>query len=80
MLIDRADNTVSLCEMKYVQDEFEMTAEEVANIRHRGALFSSATKSRKSIQNVLISSYGMRRSKYSGVIQREVTLDDLFKE
>ena len=80
MLIDRADNTVSICEMKYVQDEFEMTAEEAANIRHRGVLFASATKSRKSIQNVLISSYGMRRSKYSGIIHREVTLDDLFKE
>ena len=80
MLIDRDDNIVSLCEMKYAQDEYEMTEEEAARIRRRGALFQSATKSRKAIQNVLVSSYGMRRSKYSSVIQREVTLDDLFRE
>lgn len=79
MLIDRADNTVSICEMKYVQDEFEMTEEEATKIRRRGSLFVNTTRSRKSIQNVLISSYGMKRSKYSGVIHREVTLDDLFK-
>jgi len=79
MLIDRDDNTVSLCEMKYAQDEYEMTEEEAARIRRRGALFLSATKSRKAIQNVLVSSYGMRRSRYSGVIHREVTLDDLFR-
>ena len=80
MLIDRDDNTVSVCEMKYAQDEYEMTEEEATRIRRRGALFLSATKSRKAIQNVLVSSYGMRRSRYSGVIHREVTLDDLFRE
>ncbi len=65
--------------VKYVQDEFEVTEEEADKIRRRGALFANVTRSRKSIQNVLISSYGMKRSKYSGVIHCEVTLDDLFK-
>lgn len=80
MLIDRADGTVSLCEMKYRQEKFDMTAEEAEKIRRRGALFSRATKSHKAIQNVLISCFGINRSKYSGVVHREVTLDDLFKE
>ena len=80
MLIDRADNTVSVCEMKYSQDEYDMTAEEAGNIRRRGNLFARATKLRKAIQNVLITNFGMRRSKQSGVIHREVTLDDLFVE
>ena len=80
MLIDRADGTVSVCEMKYSQDAFSMTAEEAEKLRQRGTLFAHATKSRKAIQNVLISCYGMSRSKYSGVIHREVKLDDLFKE
>lgn len=80
MLIDRDDNTVSLCEMKFVQDEYELTEEEAGKIRRRGALFLRATKSRKSIQNVLVTNNGMRRSKYSGVIHREVTLSDLFRE
>ena len=79
MLIDREDNTVSLCEMKYAQDEYELTAEEAAKIRRRGVLFQQVTKSRKSIQNVLVSTYGMRRSCHSGIIHREVTLSDLFR-
>lgn len=80
MLIDRADNTISVCEMKYSQDEYDMTAEEAGNIRRRGNLFAKVIKSRKAIQNVLITNFGMRRSKHSGIIHREVTLDDLFKE
>lgn len=80
MLIDRNDNTVNICEMKYSQDEYELTEEEAAKIRRRGVLFQCATKSRKSIQNVLVSNYGMRRSKYSGIIHREVTLSDFFRE
>ena len=80
MLIDRADGTVSVCEMKYGQEKFDMTAEEAEKVRRRGVLFSRATKSHKAIQNVLISCFGINRSKYSGVIHREVTLDDLFKE
>ena len=75
MLIDRADNTISVCEMKYFQDEFEITSEEAERIRHRGVTFANATRSRKAIQNVLVSN-----SKYSGIIHRVVTLDDLFKE
>lgn len=80
MLIDRADNTVSICEMKYGQGEFEMTEEDADKIRRRGALFASISRSHKSIQNVLIASYGMKRTKHSGVVQSVVTLDDLFKE
>ena len=80
MLIDRTDNTISVCEMKYSQDEYDMTAEEAGNIRRRGNLFAKVIKSRKAIQNVLITNFGMRRSKHSGIIHREVTLDDLFKE
>ena len=78
MLIDRADNTVSVCEMKYAHDGFEMTLKEADGIRRRVALFASATKTRKSMQVVLVSTFGMKRSKHSGVVQREVTLDDLF--
>ncbi len=80
MLIDRDDNTVSICEMKYSQDEYELTEQESEKIRRRGVLFARTTKSRKSIQNVLVSNYGMRHSKYSSVIHREVTLADLFRE
>ena len=80
MLIDRADNTVNICEMKYGQGEFEMTAEDADKIRRRGALFASMSRAHKSIQNVLIASYGMKRTRHSGVIQSVVTLDDLFKE
>ena len=80
MLIDRADNTISICEMKYVQGEFEMTAEDADKIRRRSALFASAARLRKSVQNVLITSYGMKRTRNSSVVQSVVTLDDLFRE
>ena len=78
LLIDRADNTVNLCEIKFSQAEYEITKTVADNINNKLERFVEQTKTRKSVILTTITSFGLKRNKYSGQIQRQLTFEDLF--
>lgn len=78
LLIDRRDQTINLCEMKFSQGEFEITKQYDEHLRNRAESFRSATKTRKALHQTFVTTYGLKRNMYSGNIQSEVLLDDLF--
>ena len=80
LLIDRRDQTINLCEMKFSQSEFEITKQYDKHLRERAETFRSATKTRKALHQTFITTYGVKKNMYSGTIQGEVKLDDLFIE
>lgn len=80
LIIDRRDRVVSLCEIKYCISEFEIDKSYDLNIRNRINTFSNITKCKKTIQLVMITTYGVKRNKYSGIVGTQVVLDDLFHE
>ena len=80
MVIERGDNTINLCEMKFSEREYEISKEYDAVLRNKICRFVEETKSRKSIQLTFITTYGLQRNIYSGqLVQNEVLLDDLFE-
>ena len=80
MVIERGDNTINLCEMKFSEREYEISKEYDAVLRNKISRFVEETKSRKSIQLTFITTYGLQRNIYSGqLVQNEVLLDDLFE-
>ncbi len=80
LIIERADNLVNLCEIKYSQNEYSITKEEEMKIRNRVADFISETGLRKGILTTLITTYGLRQNIHSGVAQVQVTMDELFEK
>jgi hypothetical protein len=78
LVIDRSDGIVNLCEIKFSKYEYEINKSYAERLSERVGIFESETKTRKTPHLTLISTYGMKRNKYSGVIRSEVTLDDLF--
>ena len=78
MVIERGDNTINLCEMKFSEGEFAINKDYDKILRNKIARFMEETKTRKSIQLTFISSYGLQRNMYSGIAQNEVVLNDLF--
>ena len=78
MVIERGDNTINLCEMKFSEGEFAINKDYDKILRNKIARFMEETKTRKSIQLTFISSHGLQRNMYSGIAQNEVVLDDLF--
>lgn len=80
LLIDRKDETVNLCEMKYAKDEFEITREYEQQLQRKVDVFTQATRTRKSIHLTLVTTFGVKENAHSGIVQSQVTLDDLFAE
>ena len=78
MVIERGDNTINLCEMKFSEGEFSINKDYEKILRNKIVRFMEETKTRKSIQLTFISSYGLLRNMYSGIVQNEVVLNDLF--
>lgn len=78
LVIDRADRTVDLCEMKYSDGPYEIDKDEDERLRGRRAAYQREAGGRKNCRTTLVTSYGVKPGKYRGVVQAEVTLDDLF--
>ena len=79
MLIDRKDQAINICEMKYSADEYAITEEYEKKLRQRANLFRYVTKTKKALQHTFITTYGVRQNLYSGIVQSEVTMNDLFR-
>jgi hypothetical protein len=76
--IDSNGRIINLCEMKYAIDKFTITKNINDNLRKKRAVFIEETKTRKTVHLTFITTYGVKRNMYSGYVQSEVTLDDLF--
>lgn len=78
LVIDRADRTVNLCEMKFYNKSYTMTAIDEENIERKVSSFIEATGTDKNIIVTLITSKGLTQNEHSGCIQKELSIDDLF--
>ena len=79
LLIDRADEVINLCEIKYDSDKYALTVDYEEKLRTRASLFRYVTKTKKAVVHTFITTYGVARNIHSGIVQSEVTMDDLFK-
>lgn len=79
LLIDRRDNVVTICEMKYSINAFEIDKAYSTALRNKIGVFQQETKTRKSVNLLLVTTFGLKQNMYSrGLAQNEVTMDDLF--
>lgn len=79
MLIDRADNIINICEMKFSEDDFTVTSSYNRQLRHKMTVFCEETKCRKTLHLTLVTTYGLTFNEYSGNFPKVITMDDLFK-
>lgn len=80
LIIDRRDHIINLCEIKYAAEEYVITKETDLNIRNKIGTFMEATKTKKTIQTTMITTYGVKANQYSNLINTQIVLDDLFAE
>lgn len=78
LLIDRNDNVINICEIKYCNGEYEITSAYDEKLRNRAALFRKITGTKKAIVHTFITTYGLKQNRYSGLVQSEITMEDLF--
>ena len=80
LLIERADNIINLCEIKYASEYYTISKDEHDKILRRIASFRSETSCRKGISPTFISTYGIMQGKHSEFVTAEITMDQLFAE
>ena len=78
MLIDRRDQVINLCEIKFSLSEFAIDKDYDARLRNRREQFRTLSHTKKSLYITMITSYGLVRNQYSGNVQNEITGEDLF--
>ena len=64
--------------MKYTAKDFRVDKDYYRLLLNRHELLREAVPRRKTIQNILITTFGLVCNEYSGVFSNVVTLDDLF--
>ncbi len=80
LLLDRKDNIINLCEMKFSKDQFVVNKEYADDLDNKITVFKKETKTKSTIFPTMITTYGVKKNDYyTGRIQNEVVMDDLFK-
>ena len=77
LVIDRGDRVINLCEIKFAKGPFEIDRAYDLALRGKIESFRSETKTRKALHLTMITTYGVKKGKYAGVVQSEVIMDDL---
>ena len=78
LLIDRKDQVINLCEIKYSLSEFVIDAEYEQKLRNKKSAFINATNTRKAVHLTMVTTFGIKANAHSGIVQNEITLEDLF--
>lgn len=78
LIIDRADDVMNVCEIKYAADGYHLTGKELDNIKQRLSVFRLFMSPRKVVMPVLITSNGVIPNSNSYEIPLQVAGDQLF--
>lgn len=79
LLIDRQDNVISLCEVKFYNDELVLTKADVDGLRRKKSIFRHVTGTKKQIFIAVITTFGLLNNKYSlGLVDNTLDMNALF--
>lgn len=79
LIIDRRDEVINLCEMKFSISPYNITPDYLKTLLERCEIFREATATKKAIHLTMVTMNGVVHNEQWGMIQNEVTADDLFR-
>ena len=79
LVIDRRDMTVNICDMKFSRNEFEIDIDYDENLRNKIDAFRREAESKKTLLLTMVTTWGVKKNKYSSIVSKQVVLDDLFQ-
>lgn len=79
LIIERKDNVVNMCEIKFYSEDFAVNKDYHFILERRRRLLNELIPKKSTIYNTLITTYGLKHNEYFGDFVNIVTLDDLFE-
>ena len=80
LILDRRDQIINLCEMKYSLKAYDITPAYLQKLLDRREIFHQASNTSKALHLTFVTASGIKKNAQEGMIQSEVGLDDLFGE
>jgi len=80
LLLERQDQIINLCEMKFSRYEFILSKDYERELLRKQELFNQNATPRQAIHLTLVTTFGQRENIHSSVFQSEIRLDDLFED
>jgi uncharacterized protein len=79
LVIDRRDQVINLCEMKFSINTFTIDKKYDAELRNKIATFKKETGTRKSVFLTMVTTFGLQQNNYAaGLVQNDIKMDALF--
>jgi hypothetical protein len=78
LVIDRRDQIINLCEMKFSINTFAIDKNYAEELRNKMSVFKQVTGTRKTVLLTMITTYGLKTNSYSSLVQNSLTMDALF--
>ena len=79
MIIERKDNVVNMCEMKFYSDDYEVDLDDHKSLERRKKLLRDRIPKKAVVHSTLVTTYGLARNGYYSDFVNVITMDDLFK-
>lgn len=81
LVIDRRDQVINLCEMKYSIHPYTINNTYAKELREKTGVFKSETNTRKSVFLTMITTFGLKtNSNSTGLVQNDLKMDILFAD
>jgi AAA+ ATPase superfamily predicted ATPase len=79
LVIDRRDQTINLCEMKFSESTFMIDKRYAKDLRRKIDVFRKVTKTRKNVFLTMVTTYGITDNAYAKeLVTNSLTLKDLY--
>lgn len=78
LLIDRKDGVINICESKYTMAPFVIDADYEKVLRNKLNAFINENSCKKALHLTMIAVNGVAHNDYAGIVQNEITGEDLF--
>lgn len=78
LIIERKDNIVDMCEVKFYSDEFAVNKEYHFTLVRRKNLLLEKVSKKMAVHSILITTYGLKHNEYYNDFIQTITLDELF--
>ncbi|MBT4398516.1 MAG: AAA family ATPase [Bacteroidetes bacterium] len=78
LVIDRNDNIVNLCEIKFYNDKCIIDSDYADKLRNKETQFKTDTGTRKGVNTVMVTTWGITGTHGVGLVTKSLTKDCLF--
>jgi uncharacterized protein len=78
LVIDRRDQVINICEMKFSTDDFTIDKKYEAELKNKIKIFREETATKKAIFLTMVTTFGVVKNQYAAITQHDFTMDILF--